>query len=76
MARRIAAAGMIGTLLLMAKVPVANAFTGRHLISAAGAIRETAASETGRITATSINLHDNMGDVVDLTTASGSILTQ
>lgn len=162
MARRTVTAGIVGAMLLLANVPLANAFSGRHLISAAGAIRETAATETGtialsgmidfnksggasavevtialidsggdnvscilsspadvaytlskegigtltltqaatdvcaaggssgdsikfnfvvisntgRITATSINLHDNMSDVVNLTTASGSILTQ
>src|SRR5580704_6123898 len=32
-------------------------------------------SNTGRITATSIDLVDSMSDVVDLTTASGSVLT-
>jgi hypothetical protein len=154
-------AGILGTMLLLANVPAANAFTGRHLISAEGAVRETAASEsgtialsgmidfdktggasavditialvdtggdniscvlstpadvgytlskegigtltltvgsanvctsgntgnkivfnfvvltnTGRVTATSIDLVDSMGDLVDLTTISGSILTQ
>jgi hypothetical protein len=33
-------------------------------------------SNTGRITATSIDLVDSMSDLVDLTTASGSVLTQ
>jgi hypothetical protein len=161
MTRRIVAAGMIATMLFLARVPSANAFSGRHLISAAGAVRESAASEsgtlslsgmidfnktggasavqitidmidsggdniscvlatpgdvaytlskegigtltltvgtgdtctagntgkkivfnfvvltnTGRITATSIDLVDNMSDVVDSTTATGAILTQ
>lgn len=35
-----------------------------------------ALANTGRVTATSINLVDNMGDLVDLTTATGAILTQ
>jgi hypothetical protein len=161
MTRQLVTAAVAGAALLLANVPVANAFTGRHLISAAGAIRETTAAEsgtislsglidfnksngasavdvtidlvdsggdniacvlstpadvaytlskegigtltltvgsadtctagntgkaivfnfvvlsnTGRITATSINLVDSMSDLVDLTTASGSILTQ
>jgi hypothetical protein len=148
-------------MMLLANVTVASAFSGRHLISAAGAIRESVASETGtislsgmidfdrtggatavditidlidsggdtiscvlstpadvaymlskegigtltltvgstdtcttgntgkaigfnfvvltntgRITATTIDLVDSMGDVVDLTTLSGTILTQ
>jgi hypothetical protein len=33
-------------------------------------------TNTGRITATTIDLVDSMGDVVDLTTLSGTILTQ
>ena len=161
MIRQTVAAAIMGAALLVANVPVANAFSGRHLISAAGAVRETSASETGtislsglidfnrtggasavqitidlidsggdniacvlstpsdvaytlskegigtltltvgsadtctagntgnaivfnfvvlsntgRITATSIDLVDSMSDVVDLTTATGSILTQ
>jgi hypothetical protein len=153
---------LLGMTFLLTNAPLAHAFTGRHLISAAGAIRESVAAETGtislsgmidfnrtggatavditidlidsggdaincvlstpadvaytlskegigtltltqgasdvcsaggmaadsivfnfvvltetgRISAKSINLHDNMGDVVDLTTASGSILVQ
>jgi hypothetical protein len=148
-------------MLLLANAPAAHAFTGRHLINAEGAVRETAASEsgtialsgmidfdktggasavdltialvdtggdniscvlstpadvaytlskegigtltltvgsadvctsgntgnqivfnfvvltnTGRVTATSIDLVDSMGDLVDLTTLSGAILTQ
>src|SRR5579871_2477984 len=42
-------AGILGTMLLLANAPAAHAFTGRHLISAQGAVRETAASETGTI---------------------------
>ncbi len=161
MSRQTVAAGMLGMMMLLANVPLANAFSGRRLISAAGAIRESAATETGtislsgmidfdrtggatavditidlidsggdsiscvlstpsdvaytlskegigtltltvgsadtcttgntgkaivfnfvtltstgRITATSIDLVDNMGDVVDLTTLSGAILAQ
>jgi|SRR5271163_1131653 len=33
-------------------------------------------TNTGRITATSINLLNNMGDVVSFTTATGAVLTQ
>lgn len=159
MTRRMVTAGIIGAILLLANVSAANAFSGKRLISAAGAVHETAAKEdgsislsgfidftksgasavhitialvdtggdsiscvlsspadvsytladdigtltltvgstdacttgnvknsivfnfavlstTGRITATSINLVDNMGDLVDLTTATGAILTQ
>lgn len=160
MIRQTLAAAILGTMLLFTNASVASAFSGRHLINAAGAIHETAASETGtislsglidfdksggassvdvtialvdsggdsiscvlstsadvtysltkgigtltltvgendtcttgntgkaivfnfvvlsntgRITATSINLVDDMSDVVDLTTATGSILTQ
>jgi len=36
-------------MLLLANVAVANAFGGRHLIDAAGAIHETVAGETGTI---------------------------
>ena len=163
MTRSILAAGFVGTLLLLANVSDANAFSGRRLINAAGGVHETAAAETGsiglsgmidfdnkegatavhvtialedtggdsincvlsipadvsytltgetgtltltvgaadactagnvgdsikfnlvllsasgnagRITATSINLHDNMGDLVDLTSATGAISNQ
>ena len=160
MNRRIVAAGFLATVLMIAKIPAANAFSGKHLINAAGAVHETAAKEdgsialsgvvdfnksggatavhvtialvdtggdsiscvlsnpsdvaytladnvgtltlkvgsgdvcttgnlgntivfnmallsnTGRITATSINLMDSGGDAVDLTTADGAILTQ
>jgi len=161
MSRQKTIAMLLGTTLLLANAPLAHAFTGRHLISAAGAVRESIAAETGtislsgmidfnrtggatavditidlidsggdniscvlstpadvaytlskagigtltltvgstdtcttgntgksigfnfvvltntgRITATSIDLVDNMGDVVDLTTLSGAILTQ
>jgi len=160
MNRRIVAAGFLATLLLVTKIPAANAFSGKHLINAAGAVHETVAKEdgsialsgvvdfnksggatavhitialvdtggdsiscvlsnpgdvtytladnvgtlilkvgtgdvcttgnlgntvvfnlallsnTGRITATSINLTDSGGDAVDLTTADGAILTQ
>jgi hypothetical protein len=160
MIRQIVAATLMGAMLVVTNAPVANAFSGRHLISAVGAVHETVAAEsgtislsglidfnksngasavdvtidlvdsggdsiacvlstpsdvtyslskgmgtltltvgssdvcttgntgktivfnfvvlsnTGRITATSINLVDDMSDVVDLTTATGSILTQ
>ena len=160
MNRRIVAAGFLATLLLVTKIPAADAFSGKRLINAAGAVHETAAKEegsialsgaidfnksggatavhitialvdtggdsiscvlsnpsdvtytladnvgtltlkvgagdvcttgnlgntivfnmallsnTGRITATSINLTDSGGDAVDLTTADGAILTQ
>ena len=160
MNRRIVAGSLLAALLLVAKTPAANAFSGKHLINAAGAVHETAAKEdgsialsglvdfnklggatavhitialldtggdsiscvlsnpgdaaytlvdnvgtltlkvgtgdvcttgnlgntivfnmallsnTGRITATSINLIDSGGDAVDLTTADGAILTQ
>jgi hypothetical protein len=161
MSRTMSIGMLLGMTLLLANAPLANAFTGRRLINAAGAIRESAATETGtislsgmidfdksggasavditidlidsggdsiscvlstpadvaytlskegigtltltvgsgdtcttgnvgksigfnfvvltntgRITATSIDLIDNMSDVVDLTTLSGAILTQ
>ncbi len=161
MRRRMVTAGIVGTMLLLMNVTAANAFTGRHLVSAAGVVRESAATEsgtiamsgmidftksggasavditiamidsggdsiscvlstptdvaytlakdgvgtltltvasgdacttgntgksivfnfvvltnTGRITATSINLVDTMSDVVDFTTATGAVLTQ
>ncbi len=49
MSRRSVVAGMIGTMMLLANVTVANAFTGRHLISAAGEVRESAATESGTL---------------------------
>ena len=49
MTRRTVAAGIVGAVLLLSNVTAANAFSGRHLITAAGAVHETAVSETGTI---------------------------
>jgi len=48
MTRPILAAGILGTLLRLANVSDANAFSGRRLINAAGGIHETV-GETGSI---------------------------
>jgi hypothetical protein len=60
---------LLGMTLLLANAPLANAFTGRHLINAAGAIRESTAAETGTISLSGMIDFDKSGgaSAVDIT---------
>ncbi|HLX38085.1 MAG TPA: hypothetical protein VKR29_09800 [Candidatus Binataceae bacterium] len=71
MSGRTVLAGILGATLIIASAPFANAFTGRHLISAEGAIRESTESETGTIGLSGLIDFDTKGgaSAVDITIA-------